>query len=62
LSPPPAPNRFEPDVNAVEDVIIWEKTILAVPVTNILDAVIINPFATVEANEELTAFKIYEAD
>ena len=56
LSPPLAPSRFEPEVNAVEDVIIWEKTILAVPVTNMLEAVIFNPLATVEANEELIAF------
>ena len=61
VSPPPAPSRFEPEVNAIEDVIIWEKTILAVPVTNILEAVIFNPLATVEANEELTAFKTYDA-
>jgi hypothetical protein len=57
-----APNRLDPEVNAVEDVIIWEKTILAVPVTNILEAVIFNPLAIVEANEELIAFKTYDAD
>jgi hypothetical protein len=62
LSPLLAPNRLDPEVNAVEDVIIWEKTILAVPVTNILEAVIFNPLAIVEANEELIAFKTYDAD
>ena len=62
LSPPLAPSRFEPEVNAVEDVIIWEKTILAVPVTNMLEAVILVPGAKLLANDELTAFKTYEAD
>jgi len=33
-----------------------------VPVTNILDAVMFNPLATVEAYDELTAFKTYDAD
>jgi len=56
------PNKLDPEVNDTEDVTNWRYTILAVFVIKILEAVIFNPLATVEANEELTACKTYEAD
>jgi len=57
-----APNRLDPEVNATDEVTNWRYSILAVPVINILEAVILVPGAIFEANEALTACKTYEAD
>ena len=43
------PSRFDPVVNAIDEVTNWRYSILAVFVIRILDAVIVNPLATLVA-------------